>query len=101
MPKPLSKEQKKRETDRNHSAMFRVFCCDNATEEDRTRAREGIQSFCKINAAESLGGLDGLIDLVRRSGKREVYLAWNESLMRGREIVASGGWDTVAEGGNE
>ncbi len=108
--KGLTEQQKKHETNRNHSAMFRVFYCDDATDEDRQRARQGIEVFCKANREPQAGevsqflndpSISALIGLVRRDGKREVYLAWMNSINQGREVVNDAGLIEVAEGGGE
>lgn len=108
--KRLTKEQKKHETNRNHSAMYRVFFCDDATDEDRQRARHGMEVFCNANREPQAGevtqflsepSVDALVALVRRDGKRQVYLAWQHSIGLGREVVSEAGAKTVAEGGGE
>lgn len=98
---PKSKDQRKHEKERDSAAMARIFGAIEATREDAVRVQRKLQEICKTDERTSADGLNGLIELVSRAGKREVYLDIMDGINAGRRVLDEGGTTTVADSGGE
>ena len=96
-------EDKKRAKlrDRRNGAMYRVFMNESPGDEDATIVREILAEICKINDASKMEGFNGLVDIVQREGKRDVYVKIVSAISAGRKVVTGGGWTDIADSGGE
>ena len=81
--------------------MARVFGVLEPTREDGVRVQFVLQGICKTDDREILEGINGLLQLVQRDSRRNVYLEIMESINAGRRVIDEGGTTTVADSGGE
>lgn len=80
-----------------NGAMFRVFT-GTGTPEDAKVARETIAAICKVNdRLNTTGGIDAIIEMAKREGKREAWLDIAEAITVGQREQDELEWDTLAD----
>lgn len=94
MTKQSESDNKRRQ---NNAAVYRTFT-GAGDEADAAVAREVIVAICGVNdRVETTGGIDAVIGMAKREGKREVWLDLMKIIKVGQREKDEAVWDTVAD----
>ena len=83
------------------ASAWRVFN-DKGEPGDGLRVLEALVIASKVNEPTPKGnGIDGLAELLRRDGRRDMWLEFSAAIKRGEQDAEEHSWDTLAssEGG--